>query len=405
MLCVDRDPMNRKSNVVILGATGSIGLSTLDVIERNQHAFRVFALAANTNTAKMTQLCMTHNPRFAIMHCELAAKQLMDNLKHTSVEVLYGTQAMCDIAAHSDTDTVMSAIVGAAGLLPTLSAVEAGKKILLANKESLVMSGQLFMDKVKQFGATLLPIDSEHNAIYQCLPHAFQEDTARGIQSQGISKILLTGSGGPFLNRALDTLADVTVAEAVAHPNWSMGQKISVDSATMMNKGLEFIEAKWLFNCAAEDIEVVIHPQSMIHSMVQYRDGSVIAQMGQPDMRTPIAYGLAYPQRIDAGVAPLDFSTIANFTFTKPDFKRYPNLALAIEACQSGQAATTTINATNEIAVASFLNGEIGFCDIYRVNAQVLAKASLGSLKSVQEIMDQDAEARRLAKQSISELR
>ncbi|MBQ4848996.1 1-deoxy-D-xylulose-5-phosphate reductoisomerase [Pseudoalteromonas sp. MMG013] len=397
--------MSMKNNVVILGATGSIGLSTIDVIERNKDEYTIFALAAGTNVAKMTSLCVTHHPQYAVMHCERAAKQLKDALKHTSVKVLSGTQAMCDVAAHNNVNTVMSAIVGAAGLLPTLAAVEAGKKVLLANKESLVMSGQLFMDKVAQHGATLLPIDSEHNAIYQCLPQAFQRNTDLGIHHQGISKILLTGSGGPFLTRDLATLPSVTVSEAVAHPNWSMGQKISVDSATMMNKGLEFIEAKWLFNCTAEDIEVVIHPQSMIHSMVQYKDGSVIAQMGQPDMRTPIAYGLAYPERIDAGVQPLDFSSIANFTFTKPDFERYPNLALAMDACKSGQAATTTINAANEIAVAAFLAQQIGFCDIYRVNAEVLAKSTLTSLNSVQEIMAQDAQARLLAKQCISELR
>ena len=396
--------MSMKSNVVILGATGSIGLSTLDVIQRNQARYAIFALAAGSNVESMQKLCVTHQPKYAVMHCEAAAKQLKEALKHTHIEVLSGTQAMCDLASHSDVDTVMSAIVGAAGLLPTLAAVEAGKKVLLANKESLVMSGQLFMDKVAKYGATLLPIDSEHNAIYQCLPHTLQQNTNLGLDSLGINKNLLTGSGGPFLTRDLKTLPHVTVKEAVAHPNWSMGQKISVDSATMMNKGLEFIEAKWLFNCAVDDIEVVIHPQSMIHSMVQYKDGSVIAQMGQPDMRTPIAYGLAYPDRVNAGVAPLDFSTIANFTFSKPDFTRYPNLALAIEACRSGQAATTTINAANEISVAAFLANEIGFCDIYRINSEGLAKSTLNSLNSVQAIMEQDAQARAIARQCISEL-
>ncbi|BBN82283.1 1-deoxy-D-xylulose 5-phosphate reductoisomerase [Pseudoalteromonas sp. A25] len=397
--------MSQLEQVVILGATGSIGLSTLDVIARNSERYQVFALAAGRNVEKMAEQCLVHQPKFAIMDCEDAAKRLREHLSGLATEVLAGTEQMAQIAAHSDVDIVMSAIVGAAGLIPTLSAVEAGKKVLLANKESLVMSGQIFMDKVARHGATLLPIDSEHNAIYQCLPIALQQDAKQGLDKFGVSKILLTGSGGPFLNRDINTLKDVTVAEAVAHPNWSMGQKISVDSATMMNKGLEFIEAKWLFACQAQDIEVVIHPQSMIHSMVQYTDGSIVAQMGQPDMRTPIAYGLAYPERIDAGVKPLDFSSLAEFTFTKPDFARYPNLALAINACQSGQAATTIVNAANEIAVAAFLNKQIGFCDIYRVNAQVLDKSTLHSLKSVREIMALDAQTRVLARDVVNRIR
>lgn len=287
-----------EQNLVVLGATGSIGLSTLDVVSRNTEQYRVFALVAGQNAEKMAELCLHHQPKYAVMSSEHAAKQLSQRLTDTTTEVLHGVEAMAEMARHVDVDIVMSAIVGAAGLLPTLAAVEAGKKVLLANKESLVMSGQLFMDKVKAHGATLLPIDSEHNAIYQCLPTTIQTGQSSNLSHSGVSKILLTGSGGPFLQRSLATLASVTVEEAVAHPNWSMGRKISVDSATMMNKGLEFIEAKWLFNCSADDIEVVIHPQSMIHSMVQYRDGSVLAQMGQPDMRTPIAYGLAYPAEL-----------------------------------------------------------------------------------------------------------
>ncbi|RRS07920.1 1-deoxy-D-xylulose-5-phosphate reductoisomerase [Pseudoalteromonas sp. J010] len=396
--------MNQQS-LVVLGATGSIGLSTLDVVSRNAHQYRVFALVAGQNVEKMAELCLAYQPRYAVMNSELAAQQLAQHLAHTSTEVLSGVSAMADMARHDDVDIVMSAIVGAAGLLPTLAAVEAGKKVLLANKESLVMSGQLFMDKVKAHGATLLPIDSEHNAIYQCLPNSIQTGQSNTLCESGVSKILLTGSGGPFLQRPLETLPNVTVEEAVAHPNWSMGRKISVDSATMMNKGLEFIEAKWLFNCSADDIDVVIHPQSMIHSMVQYRDGSVIAQMGQPDMRTPIAYGLAYPERIDAGVEPLDFSQIVDFTFTKPDFERYPNLRLAIDACRSGQAATTTINAANEVAVAAFLDKQIGFCDIYRVNALTLEQTALGVLESVESIMEADQAARYRAKQIITTLR
>ncbi|MCG7552315.1 1-deoxy-D-xylulose-5-phosphate reductoisomerase [Pseudoalteromonas sp. Of11M-6] len=394
-----------EQNLVVLGATGSIGLSTLDVVSRNTEQYRVFALVAGQNAEKMAELCLHHQPKYAVMSSEHAAKQLSQRLTDTTTEVLHGVEAMAEMARHVDVDIVMSAIVGAAGLLPTLAAVEAGKKVLLANKESLVMSGQLFMDKVKAHGATLLPIDSEHNAIYQCLPTTIQTGQSSNLSHSGVSKILLTGSGGPFLQRSLATLASVTVEEAVAHPNWSMGRKISVDSATMMNKGLEFIEAKWLFNCSADDIEVVIHPQSMIHSMVQYRDGSVLAQMGQPDMRTPIAYGLAYPGRIDAGVKPLDFSQIVDFTFTKPDFNRYPNLKLAIDACRSGQAATTTVNAANEIAVAAFLEGKIGFCDIYRVNALTLEHSELSVLESVESIMETDRTARHRAQQIIATLR
>ncbi|AXQ97463.1 1-deoxy-D-xylulose-5-phosphate reductoisomerase [Pseudoalteromonas piscicida] len=394
-----------EQNLVVLGATGSIGLSTLDVVSRNKEQYRVFALVAGQNAEKMAELCLRHQPKYAVMSSEHAAQQLSQRLTGITTEVLHGVEAMAEMARHVDVDIVMSAIVGAAGLLPTLAAVEAGKKVLLANKESLVMSGQLFMDKVKTHGATLLPIDSEHNAIYQCLPTTIQTGQSSNLCHSGVSKILLTGSGGPFLQRSLATLASVTVEEAVAHPNWSMGRKISVDSATMMNKGLEFIEAKWLFNCSADDIEVVIHPQSMIHSMVQYRDGSVLAQMGQPDMRTPIAYGLAYPERIDAGVEPLDFSQIVDFTFTKPDFNRYPNLKLAIDACRSGQAATTTVNAANEIAVAAFLEGKIGFCDIYRVNALTLEQSALSVLESVESIMETDRTARHRAQQIIATLR
>ncbi|KZN55739.1 hypothetical protein N474_14425 [Pseudoalteromonas luteoviolacea CPMOR-2] len=393
---------NRLEQVVILGASGSIGTSTLDVIARNKARYSVFALVAGSNVDVILKQALEHKPKYIVMQDERAALSLREQLSNTSIEVLSGTDSMCDIAAHNDVDIVMSAIVGAAGLLPTLAAVEAGKKVLLANKESLVMSGQLFMDKVKRHGATLLPIDSEHNAIFQCMPLEVQRGAQSDFSSIGIRKILLTGSGGPFLTRDIQTLEKVTVDEAVAHPNWSMGRKISVDSATMMNKGLEFIEAKWLFDCQADDIEVVIHPQSMIHSMVQYQDGSVIAQMGQPDMRTPIAYGLAYPDRIDAGVKPLDFSAMRDFTFTHPDYARYPNLKLAIDACRHGQAATTSLNAANEVSVAAFLEGRIGFMDIFKVNEQVLEHSTLNDLKSLDEILDMDSQARRLAGQLIA---
>ncbi|KPH60986.1 1-deoxy-D-xylulose-5-phosphate reductoisomerase [Pseudoalteromonas porphyrae] len=399
--------MSCKQQLVILGATGSIGLSTLDVVARNQEQFCVFALTAGKNAKKMAQLCVAHRPRFAVMADEHAAQQLIQYLSGSESKtiVLSGIAAMSELAAHPDVDAVMSAIVGAAGLIPTLSAVEAGKKVLLANKESLVMSGQLFIDKVKQHKATLLPIDSEHNAIFQCLPSALQgSKTNTQLHEHGVSKILLTGSGGPFLTRDIDTLNTVTVQEAVTHPNWSMGQKISVDSATMMNKGLEFIEAKWLFNCQATDIEVVIHPQSIIHSMVQYQDGSVLAQMGNPDMRTPIAHALAYPQRIDAGVTPLDFSQLADFTFTKPDFTRYPNLQLAIAACNTGQGATTTVNAANEVAVNAFLQGMIGFTDIYRINAQTLEATVDVNVHTLDEILECDRLARLQATQLIAKV-
>jgi 1-deoxy-D-xylulose-5-phosphate reductoisomerase len=398
--------MSAVQQLVILGATGSIGLSTLDVVARNQQQFKVFALTAGQNAKKMAELCIAHQPRYAVMASESAAKQLSALLKHESkTQVMHGEKAMSELCAHGDVDTVMSAIVGAAGLLPTLSAVEAGKKVLLANKESLVMSGQLFIDKVKKHQATLLPIDSEHNAIFQCLPSALQNTQGQARLGQhGVSKILLTGSGGPFLNRDINTLNTVSVSEAVAHPNWSMGQKISVDSATMMNKGLEFIEAKWLFNCDASDIDVVIHPQSIIHSMVQYQDGSILAQMGNPDMRTPIAHALAYPERIDAGVKPLNFSDICDFSFTKPDFSRYPNLKLAIAACDAGQGATTTVNAANEIAVNAFLQGQIRFTDIYKVNAQTLDAAQFTDAKTLDEILECDRLARISAAQFITKV-
>jgi 1-deoxy-D-xylulose-5-phosphate reductoisomerase len=398
--------MSAVQQLVILGATGSIGLSTLDVVARNQQQFKVFALTAGQNAKKMAELCIAHQPRYAVMASESAAKQLSALLKHESkTQVMHGEKAMSELCAHGDVDAVMSAIVGAAGLLPTLSAVEAGKKVLLANKESLVMSGQLFIDKVKKHQATLLPIDSEHNAIFQCLPSALQNTQGQAKLGQhGVSKILLTGSGGPFLNRDINTLNTVSVSEAVAHPNWSMGQKISVDSATMMNKGLEFIEAKWLFNCDASDIDVVIHPQSIIHSMVQYQDGSILAQMGNPDMRTPIAHALAYPERIDAGVKPLNFSDICDFSFTKPDFSRYPNLKLAIAACDAGQGATTTVNAANEIAVNAFLQGQIGFTDIYKVNAQTLDAAQFTDAKTLDEILECDRLARISAAQFITKV-
>ncbi len=394
--------MNKK-RVTILGSTGSIGQSTLDVIARNHTDYEVFALVAGRNVEQMVQDCKAFTPQFASMSCSHANSQLQTQLKalNSETRVVDYSSELALLCQHQDIDVVMSAIVGAAGLLPTLHAIEAGKTVLLANKESLVMSGQLFMDKVREHSATLLPIDSEHNAIFQCMPEAIKAQGEQQLHAHGVTKILLTGSGGPFRERALDTFANITVAEAVAHPNWSMGQKISVDSATMMNKGLEFIEAKWLFNASADDIEVVIHPQSMIHSMVQYSDGSVLAQMGQPDMRTPIAHALAYPKRIAAGVAPLDFSQMKDFSFHAPDFNRYPNLRLAIEACKQGQAATTVINAANEESVAAFLAGKIRFTDIFAVNAQTLENMNLDYRSDLEGILQCDTDSRVQATQLI----
>ncbi len=391
------------SNVCILGSTGSIGRSTLDVIACHKH-YNVFALVANSNHDLMIEQCQQFKPRFVVMQNPDASKRVKKTLASLNLPccVIDSARAAEEVASHPDVDIVMSAIVGAAGLLPTLAAVEQGKRILLANKESLVMSGELFINKVKQHNATLLPIDSEHNAIFQAMPsHVQGASFDAELHQQGVSKILLTGSGGPFLNRDLTTFCDISVEQAVAHPNWSMGQKISVDSATMMNKGLEFIEAKWLFNANVDDIEVVIHPQSVIHSMVQYVDGSVLAQMGNPDMRTPIAHALAFPERIESGVAPLNFSDMLDFTFVKPDYQRYPNLKLAIDACREGQYATTTVNAANEVSVAAFLSGRIGFNDIYKVNEQTLMAMPNRQLESLDEILALDSRAREIANELV----
>ncbi|NRQ42655.1 1-deoxy-D-xylulose-5-phosphate reductoisomerase [Rheinheimera sp. YQF-2] len=393
--------------VVILGSTGSIGVSTLSVLEAHPQAYRVLALTAATQTDKLLQQCLQYQPRFAAMLDDNAAKALATALKlaGSKTEVLAGMDGLCQLAAHPDADIVMAAIVGAAGLLPTLAAVEQGKTVLLANKEALVMSGELFISKVQQYGATLLPIDSEHNAIFQCLPAALQQHTHdQQISDFGISKLLLTGSGGPFLHTPLSEFGKITPAQAVAHPNWSMGHKISVDSATMMNKGLEFIEARWLFNCLAADIEVVIHPQSIIHSMVQYSDGSVLAQLGQPDMRTPIAHALAFPKRIASPVAPLSFKQMRDFTFTEPEPERYPNLYLAMQACQNGQGATTALNAANEIAVEAFLQQQIRFTDIAAVNAHSLEHFAGFRAGTLDDILALDQQAREHARLQLRKL-
>lgn len=394
-------------NVVILGSTGSIGISTLSVLAAHPHDYKVLALTAATQSDKLLEQCLAVKPRYAAMLDSKAARALATELKlqGSCTEVLSGIDALCQLAAHPDADIVMAAIVGSAGLLPTLAAVEQGKTVLLANKEALVMSGELFISKVKRHGATLLPIDSEHNAIFQCLPAALQQHTHdQQITDFGISKLLLTGSGGPFLTTPLAEFNTITPAQAVAHPNWSMGHKISVDSATMMNKGLEFIEARWLFNCQAADIDVVIHPQSIIHSMVQYTDGSVLAQLGQPDMRTPIAHALAFPKRIASPVAPLSFKQMRDFTFTEPDKVRYPNLYLAIAACGFGQGATTALNATNELAVAAFLAQKIRFTDIARVNEQGLEHFADFRVSTLDDILALDNEARHYAQALLRKL-
>jgi len=377
--------------LTVLGASGSIGQSTLDVVRRHPDRYRIFALSAARSVARMRDDIVEFSPRFAVMTEAQAAADLQAALPdHCTTEVLAGSEALSMIAAHNDVDAVMAAIVGAAGLLPTLAAAEAGKRVLLANKESLVMAGPLFMQAVRTGGATLLPIDSEHNAIFQALPHNYDGDFA----AHGISKILLTASGGPFRGCSAAELEKGTPAQAVAHPNWSMGQKISVDSATLMNKGLELIEACFLFNCAPDDIQVVVHPQSVIHSMVQYCDGSVIAQLGQPDMRTPIAYGLAWPQRIDAGVQSLDLFSIARLDFTPPDETTFPCLALAKQAFNAGGTMPAVLNAANEIAVEAFLREQIAFSFIPTLIARVMALHEVRPIQHLADVMAADQWAR-----------
>jgi 1-deoxy-D-xylulose-5-phosphate reductoisomerase len=380
-------------SITILGATGSIGVSTLDVLARHPEQYRVHALSAHGRVEELAAQCRRFRPQRAVVGTPAAAAELARLLAGLDIDIAHGQAALCEIASSPDTDTVMAAIVGAAGLAPALAAARAGKKILLANKEALVMSGQLFMDAVREHGATLLPIDSEHNAIFQSLPSNY----ARTPAGSGVAKILLTASGGPFLNRAVETLEEVTPAEACKHPNWSMGRKISVDSATMMNKGLEVIEAHWLFGAPADLIEVVIHPQSVIHSMVSYVDGSVLAQLGNPDMRTPIAHALAYPQRIDSGVAQLDLTAMGALQFFKPDYARFPCLALAFDALRAGGTAPALLNAANEIAVDAFLHERIGFRDIDRVVRRVMDENPHGAAGDIEAVMAQDARARAAA--------
>ncbi|MGL1957924.1 MAG: 1-deoxy-D-xylulose-5-phosphate reductoisomerase [Colwellia sp.] len=396
----------QKRQLCILGSTGSVGTSTLDVVRLHHDKFEVVGLSANASVDVLFEQCVEFMPKIVVMVCADHAKQLsilLQKANLSSIEVLSGADALVDLAQSDNSDTVMAAIVGASGLMPTLAAVNAGKKVLLANKEALVTSGAIFIDAVKRSGAQLLPIDSEHNAIFQCLPSKEQARVGEcQLIDNGITKVLLTGSGGPFRTWSTEDLIKVTPEQACAHPNWDMGRKISVDSATMMNKGLEFIEAKWLFNVDEDDIQVVLHPQSTIHSMVQYKDGSVIAQMGNPDMRTPIAHALAYPERIDSGVAPLDFFTTASFDFEQVDYKKYPNLKLAIDACKSGQAACTALNAANEVAVDAFLNETIKFTDIYKINETSVKKFVSERVSNINEVIALDSRARVFARSLVT---
>ncbi len=389
--------MTVPQQVTVLGATGSIGLSTLDVIARHPQRYQVFALTGFSRLAELEVLCLRFKPRYAVVPNKSAAQALQSALQGADLptRVLVGEAGLCEVAAHPEVDAVMAAIVGAAGLPPTLAAVEAGKKVLLANKEALVMTGALFMQAVRRSGAVLLPIDSEHNAIFQCLPG----DYARGLAPVGVRRILLTASGGPFRQTPLDELQRVTPEQACAHPNWSMGRKISVDSASMMNKGLELIEACWLFAAKPAQIEVVIHPQSVIHSLVDYVDGSVLAQLGNPDMRTPISHALAWPERIDSGVAPLDLFAIARLDFQAPDERRFPCLRLARQVAEVGGTAPALLNAANEIAVQAFLERRIRFPQIASIIEDVLNLEPAAEVENLDSVLLADNRARAHAEQ------
>ena len=382
-------------NITVLGSTGSIGVSTLDVIRRHPERYRAFALCAHSQIDKLFAQCLEFKPQFAVMRDAPLASALAERCRAAglSTEVRHGVESLIELSALPEVDAVMAAIVGAAGLEPTLAAACAGKRVMLANKEVLVMAGELFMHAVREHGAILLPVDSEHNAIFQSLP----ADFSHGLSACGVQKILLTASGGPFRTVALDELSHVTPDQACAHPNWVMGRKISVDSATMMNKGLEVVEARWLFDAPPEMIQVVVHPQSVIHSAVQYSDGSVLAQLGNPDMRTPIAYAMAWPERIAAGVESLDLFKIARLDFFAPDFERFRCLQLAYDVLREGGTAPAILNAANEVAVAAFLDNRLPFLGIARLNDQVLQSLSAGPEGSLADVLAADAEARQLA--------
>jgi len=383
--------------IAILGATGSIGLSTLDVVRRHPDRYHVAALSANTDVPGMLALCREFRPQLAAMADPASAKALQGALsvEGLAVDVMAGASGVEAVATHPDASYLMAAIVGAAGVLPTLAAVRLGRRILLANKEALVVSGALFMAEAHASGAEILPIDSEHNAVFQCLPRDF----ASGLEKVGVERILLTASGGPFRRRSLTELRDVTPQQACAHPNWDMGRKISVDSATMMNKGLEVIEARWLFDARPDQIQVVVHPQSVIHSLVQYVDGSVLAQMGNPDMRTPIAHAMAWPARHSSGVAALNLFEIARLDFEPPDLQRFPCLRLAFEAVRAGGTAPAVLNAANEVAVARFLDGRLGFTEIAELVERTLGEYPHGVADDLELLLEADARARALAEQ------
>jgi 1-deoxy-D-xylulose-5-phosphate reductoisomerase len=389
--------------VTILGSTGSIGASTLDVIARNAGRFKVFALTANNNVDQLEKQCRQFLPKFAVLQDAGAAAQLKSTLSDTGITVLAGSKGLIEVATHEDADCIMAAIVGGIGLVPTYAAASAGKRVMLANKEALVMAGSLFMQAVAESGSLLLPIDSEHNAIFQCLPvnnrGRFENDVR-----DGFARIVLTGSGGPFLHTDPAALSGVTPAEACAHPNWQMGQKISVDSATMINKALELIEACFLFGLPESAIDIMIHPQSIVHSMVHYRDGSMLAQMGNPDMRTPISYGLAWPERIDAGVASLDLAAISRLDFQVPDLSHFPCLKLGRDVAKTGGSAPVILNAANELAVAGFLAGSVRFDQISAIIAATLDEQPVADMASLEEVLAADAQARDTAARLIRKI-
>ncbi|MGZ8160483.1 MAG: 1-deoxy-D-xylulose-5-phosphate reductoisomerase [Methylobacter sp.] len=389
--------------ICILGATGSIGVSTLDVVARHPSQYKVIALTANTNIDALYEQCLEHHPEVVVVVDEQKALVFEEKLKNSAIsdiKVMSGTKALEHVATLDNVDSVMAAIVGAAGLLPSLAAAKAGKTVLLANKEALVMSGSIFMQAVSDSGAQLLPIDSEHNAIFQCMPAGYKT----GMQAKQARRILLTASGGPFRSMPVEQLVNVTPAQAVAHPNWDMGRKISVDSATMMNKGLEMIEACILFDMSPDQIQVVIHPQSVIHSMVDYVDGTVLAQMGNPDMRIPIAYSMAWPERFDSGVDPLNIFDVGRMDFEEPNLERFPCLRLAFEAIEAGGTMPTVLNAANEIAVEAFLNEQVRFTDIPVIIERCMKKFEAKPADTLEIILTADQQARLVSTQIIGEL-
>ena len=390
----------KRENVSILGSTGSIGKNTLDVIGRNPDHFRVVALTANRNIEKLAEQCARFDAALAVTADPTLERDLSDALKRQGAraEVLVGDAGLKEAAGMAETDIVMAGIVGAAGLNSTFEAARCGKKILLANKESLVIAGEVFIAEARKNRARILPVDSEHNAIFQALPTGFEQ----GLEAVGVEKIILTASGGPFRDLPAERFSEVTPEQACNHPNWRMGRKISVDSATLMNKGLEVIEARWLFNAHPDQIEVVVHPQSIVHSMVAYRDGSVLAQMGTPDMRTPIAYALAWPRRIEAGVERLNLARMNDLSFEQPDLARFPCLGLAFQAMRSGASAPITLNAANEVAVDAFLNGRIGFEGIARLVEDVMERTAVSGVQNLDDVLEHDRQARQTANEWVA---